>query len=195
MQRPAFEVGAPGRPKSVPSARQGPSRSRTLRPHVLPGTVQGQPVRDSRRSRSRIWSSAPLGASQRRAARLGDRLEHPLQVGRRRRDHPQHLGGRGLLIERARKLRVALLQLREQPGVLDGDDRLIRERLQQGDLLVRERAKLVPAGVIARSRPPRGAVGSPVPTVCRAVERAARSADTRHPERPGHPAHERRSGR
>ena len=29
---------------------------------------------------------------------------------------------------------VALLQLLEQPGVLDGDDRLVGERLQQRDL-------------------------------------------------------------
>ena len=34
---------------------------------------------------------------------------------------------------------VALLQLLEQPGVLDGDDGLIRERLQQRDLAIRER--------------------------------------------------------
>ena len=38
--------------------------------------------------------------------------------------------------------RVALLQLLEQPGVLDGDDGLVRERLQQRDLLLGERADL-----------------------------------------------------
>ena len=36
-------------------------------------------------------------------------------------------------------------QLREQPHVLDGDDRLVGERLEEGDLLVRERAGLVAA--------------------------------------------------
>ena len=35
----------------------------------------------------------------------------------------------------SRQLAVALLQLLEQPGVLDGDDGLVRERLQQRDLL------------------------------------------------------------
>ena len=33
----------------------------------------------------------------------------------------------------------ALLQLLEQPGVLDGDDGLVRERLQQRDLPLGER--------------------------------------------------------
>ncbi len=57
-------------------------------------------------------------------------------------------GGR-LLIQRlgdlavARlKLGVAPLQFLEQPGVLDGDDGLVRERLQQGDLAVGERPAL-----------------------------------------------------
>ena len=67
-----------------------------------------------------------------------------LQVGRRRGDDPQHLGRGGLLLQRLGdlavallKLGVALLQLLEQPGVLDGDDGLVRERLQQRDLLRR----------------------------------------------------------
>ena len=56
-------------------------------------------------------------------------------------DHPQDLGRGGLLLQRLGdlavallELGVALLQLLEQPGVLDGDDRLVRERLQQRDL-------------------------------------------------------------
>ena len=54
---------------------------------------------------------------------------------------------RGLLLQRlvdlvvARlKLGVALLKFLEQPGVLDGDDGLVRERLQQCDLRVGEGA-------------------------------------------------------
>ena len=35
------------------------------------------------------------------------------------------------------KLAVRLLELLEEPGVLDGDDGLVGERLQQGDLLAR----------------------------------------------------------
>ena len=79
--------------------------------------------------------------------RLDDRLEHRLEVGRRRRDDPQDFGGRGLLLQRLGdlavtllKLGVTLLQRLEQPGVLDGDDGLVRERLQECDLTLRERA-------------------------------------------------------
>ena len=32
--------------------------------------------------------------------RVDDRVEHALQVGRRDGDHAQHLGGRGLLLQR-----------------------------------------------------------------------------------------------
>ena len=40
------------------------------------------------------------------------------------------------------KLAALFLELLEQPGVLDGDDGLIRERLQQRDLLLGERTDL-----------------------------------------------------
>ena len=60
--------------------------------------------------------------------------------------------GRGLLLQRLGdlavallKLGVALLQLLEQPGVLDGDDGLVRERLQQRDLALGERPDLANA--------------------------------------------------
>ena len=53
-------------------------------------------------------------------------------------DHPQDLGGGGLLLQRLGQVGIALLQLLEQPHVLDGDDRLVGERLDQRDLLVRE---------------------------------------------------------
>jgi hypothetical protein len=39
-------------------------------------------------------------------------------------------------------LPVCLLELLEEPRVLNGDDRLIREALQQGDLLLGERSYL-----------------------------------------------------
>ena len=48
----------------------------------------------------------------------------------------QHLGGRGLLLQR-------LPQLIEQPRVLDGDDGLRGEVLDQLDLLVGERPHLL----------------------------------------------------
>ena len=60
---------------------------------------------------------------------LGDGLEHGLDVGRRARDHPEDLAGRGLLLEGLGEVVVAGLQLLEQPDVLDGDHGLIGEGL------------------------------------------------------------------
>ena len=76
---------------------------------------------------------------------VGHGVEDGLEVGRRARDHPQDLARRRLLLQRLGHLRmglrerpVLLLQLREQPDVLDGDDRLVGEGLEQRDLLSRE---------------------------------------------------------
>ena len=84
----------------------------------------------------------PRSASHSLAARLDDRLEHTASDRSARGDDPQDLGRGGLLLQRLGdlavallKLGVALLQLLEQPGVLDGDDGLVGERLQQRDLL------------------------------------------------------------
>ncbi len=63
-----------------------------------------------------------------------DGVEHRLRVGRRARDDPQDLAGRRLLLERLGQRAVARLQLGEQADVLEGDDRLVGEGLQQGDL-------------------------------------------------------------
>ena len=70
---------------------------------------------------------------------LDDCLEHLLEIGRRGGDDAQHLGGGGLLLQRLAQFGVPPLQLGEQPGVLDGDDRLVGEALQQGDVSVSER--------------------------------------------------------
>jgi hypothetical protein len=71
-----------------------------------------------------------------------DHLEDRADVRRRARDHPQDLAGGGLLLEGLGELTVLGLQLVEQPGVLDGDGRLVREGLHQGDLAVGERPDL-----------------------------------------------------
>ena len=63
-------------------------------------------------------------------------LEHRLQLARRTADDVENLGGRGLLLQR-------LAQLVEEPGVLDGDDRLGGEVLDQLDLLVGKRTYLL----------------------------------------------------
>src|SRR5262249_1879050 len=68
---------------------------------------------------------------------LGDDVEHWLDVGRRARDDPEDLPGGRLLLEGLghvgmglREGTVLFLELREQPHVLDGDDRLVGEGLR-----------------------------------------------------------------
>ena len=77
---------------------------------------------------------AELLAGEQLLAAVEDLVEHRRGVGDRAADHLQHLGGRGLLLER-------LLGLVEQARVLDRDHRLVGEGLQQRDLLVGERAR------------------------------------------------------
>jgi hypothetical protein len=64
---------------------------------------------------------------------LGNRLKDGLDLGRRLADHAQDLARGGLLLQRLGEVAVTSLQLREQPHVLDGDDRLVREGLYQRD--------------------------------------------------------------
>src|SRR6185503_5696540 len=66
---------------------------------------------------------------------LKDRLEHRLQATWRRADHLEHIGGRGLLLER-------FPELVEQPRVLDCDNGLRGEILHQLDLLLSKRQHL-----------------------------------------------------
>src|SRR5260370_21368324 len=74
-----------------------------------------------------------------------DRVEHRLHVGRRLADHAENLARRGLSIERYREVSIANFKLAEEPHVLDGDDRLVGERLEQPDLALRERTWLGPS--------------------------------------------------
>ena len=69
--------------------------------------------------------------------------EHRLQLAGRTADDLEHLGGRGLLLQRLGEIVGALAQLVEQPRVLDGDHGLRGEVLDQLDLLVGERAYLL----------------------------------------------------
>src|SRR5262249_33402124 len=61
-------------------------------------------------------------------------LEDWLQLAGRTGDHLQHLGGRGLLLQRFAQIVGALTQLVEEAGILDGDDRLIGKGSHQLDL-------------------------------------------------------------
>ena len=79
-------------------------------------------------------------ASQSLAAEFDQRTEHGLEIEGRAADDLEHVGGRGLLLERLGKIVGALPQLIEQPRILYGDDGLRREVRDQLDLLVSKRA-------------------------------------------------------
>ena len=68
--------------------------------------------------------------------RLGQRIEHRLQVECRAADGLKHFRRRGLLLQR-----FALFG--QEPGILDRDHGLRRKILKQGDLLVRKCAHLL----------------------------------------------------
>ena len=96
------------------------------------------------------------------------RVEHRREVAGRGIDDPQHLGGRGLLLQR-------LARLGDQPRVLHRDDRLRREVLQQRDLLVGERPHFLAIDrdgaeqrvVLAQRRPARAVRAPPSSTSAR----------------------------
>src|SRR5262249_19138634 len=66
------------------------------------------------------------------------RVEHRLQIESGAADDLQHVSSGGLLLEGLFEITGACLHFVEQASVLDGDDRLIRESLEQLDLTFRE---------------------------------------------------------
>ena len=78
-----------------------------------------------------INSTNPRGA-------LDDRIEHRLHVRGRAADDAEHLSRCRLMLQGLAQFCVALLDLFEQPHVLDGDHRLICKGFKELDLLVRE---------------------------------------------------------
>src|SRR6185295_444483 len=75
-----------------------------------------------------------IDASIRGAAQSGgianDSVEHGLHVSLRLTDHLENLGGRRLLLKRLCDSTILLLQLREEPDILDGYDGLVGEGLE-----------------------------------------------------------------
>jgi hypothetical protein len=69
-------------------------------------------------------------------------VQHRLDIGGRAADDVEHVAGRGLVFERFLEVSGALLQLPIGLGAGNGDDRLLGEGLQQGDLAVGEAADL-----------------------------------------------------
>jgi hypothetical protein len=78
-----------------------------------------------------------VGIAQPRC-RLDQRVEHRLQIEGRAADDPQHVGRRRLLLQGFRQFRRACPNVSEQPRVLDGDDRLVRECAHEPDLRLRK---------------------------------------------------------
>src|SRR5215467_8179444 len=74
---------------------------------------------------------------------LDNRVEHRLQIGRRAANDAEHFGRRGLMLQSFAQFSVALLDLLEQPHVLDGDRRLVSKSLKECDLFIRERPHLL----------------------------------------------------
>src|SRR6516162_5648409 len=70
---------------------------------------------------------------------LQHRVEDRGEIARRAVDDPQHLGGRGLLLQ-------GLARLGDQPRILHRDHRLRREVLQQCNLLLSEWANFLSTG-------------------------------------------------
>src|SRR5262249_6910621 len=62
---------------------------------------------------------------------LDERVQNRLELRHRSADDLEHIGGSGLLLQR-------FAQLIQEPGVLDGDDGLLREVRDQFDLLIGE---------------------------------------------------------
>src|SRR5215475_10387964 len=70
---------------------------------------------------------------------LDYRVEHRLDVRGRAADDAKHLSGSGLMLQRLAQFGIALLQLFEEPDILDGDHRLVGEGRDQRNLLISER--------------------------------------------------------
>ena len=68
-------------------------------------------------------------------------LEHRAEIDGRAADDLQHVAGRGLIVEGFLQIHRALAQFSQRGGAGDGDDRLIGEGLNEGDLGVVEAAR------------------------------------------------------
>src|SRR5262245_37432565 len=76
---------------------------------------------------------------------LDDGIEHRLHIRRRATDDAEHLSRCRLMLQGLAQFCVPLLDLFEQPDVLDGNDGLSGESFQQLDLFFGKRTYFVPA--------------------------------------------------
>src|SRR5215467_8316396 len=80
-------------------------------------------------------NTPPKRAPHRRTPLARIPSKNRLYLGLRHADDAQDVTGRGLCVECSGQIPVACLQLPEQPHILNGDDRLVGEGLEEGDLL------------------------------------------------------------
>src|SRR5262245_34646705 len=69
---------------------------------------------------------------------LDDGVEDGLHIGGRAAYDAEHLGCCRLMLQCLTQLCIPFLQLLKQPDILDGNDGLVREGFEKGDLLVCE---------------------------------------------------------
>src|SRR5262245_32913473 len=125
-------------PRTPPPATRG-AHTIAARPTSALLRRNGSPRRSSART-SAEWKTRPVrytqsaGPSPAKVTRWPTGVAGPAPVpvdasSRRPADRLEHLAGRGLLLQRLPEAGVAVVQLREQAGVLDRDDGLVGERL------------------------------------------------------------------
>ena len=102
---------------------------------VQPDSALSRIASPSRRRQRHEGRAAQL------ARRFRERRQHRLQIEGRTADDLEHIGGRGLLLQRFLEVARLRLHLVEQARVLDRDDGLVGEGLDELDLLVVERAE------------------------------------------------------
>src|SRR5262245_5578822 len=73
---------------------------------------------------------------------FGDSVKYGLQISRRATNNRKNVARRRLLLQSFGEITVPGLQFLEQPHVFDGNDGLVGEGLEEGDLLFRERTDL-----------------------------------------------------
>ena len=119
--------------REVTEPRPGASGAGSCIRRIL---ASSRPAWPAGKPRHRADRCSPSSRRQRSRCGFHQRVQHRVEIERRAADRLQHLGRRGLLLQRLGHVAVARLHLLEQPDILDGDDRLVGEGLEQVDLLV-----------------------------------------------------------
>src|SRR6266540_2821453 len=148
LNRSIVPMGTPSRSKGVATMARWPSACWSSRPTgnspsgslarswmwIVRRSDTARPVTDALVT----GSSTPSTLPNRRTSSSPDRPE----IGWGARDGAEDLGGGRLLLQRLGQVAVARLELLEQAHVLDGDDGLVGEGLEEGNLRLGKGAHL-----------------------------------------------------